>query len=282
MKYSRNEMKQILDKDDFKFKKRYGQNFIIDSNIVESIVKKSLVDEDTLVIEIGPGAGSLTLKLVEKAGYVLCYEIDKDVEKILNSNLKEYDNYKLIFDDFLKRNIKKDIENYNYKKLYIISNLPYYITTPIILSIINQKIDVDKMIFMVQKEVGNRFKAIPGTKDYNSLTIYLNYYFNVQKIMDVSRNVFMPIPNVDSIVIEFTKKNEKIKLNDEEIFFKLVRDSFSQKRKTIKNNLKGYDLELINKVLNNFGYNLSTRAEQIPINVFIELANTLYNEQKCA
>ena len=282
MKYSKNEMKQILDKDNFKFKKKYGQNFIIDSNIVENIVKKSLVDKETLVIEIGPGAGSLTLKLVEKAGFVLCYEIDKEIENILNSNLREYDNYRVIFDDFLKRNVKEDIKDYKYKKLYIISNLPYYITTPIILNIINQKIDVDKMIFMVQKEVGNRFKALPGTKDYNSLTIYLNYYFNVQKIMDVSRNVFIPIPNVDSIVIEFTKKNKKVELVDEEIFFKLVRDSFSQKRKTIKNNLKGYNLELINKVLNNFGYNLATRAEQIPINVFIEIANSLYNEQKCA
>ena len=282
MKYSKNEMKQILDKDNFKFKKKYGQNFIIDSNIVENIVKKSLVDKETLVIEIGPGAGSLTLKLVEKAGFVLCYEIDKEIENILNSNLQEYDNYRVIFDDFLKRNVKEDIKDYKYKKLYIISNLPYYITTPIILNIINQKINVDKMIFMVQKEVGNRFKALPGTKDYNSLTIYLNYYFNVQKIMDVSRNVFIPIPNVDSIVIEFTKKNKKVELVDEEIFFKLVRDSFSQKRKTIKNNLKGYNLELINKVLNNFGYNLATRAEQIPINVFIEIANSLYNEQKCA
>ena len=282
MKYSKNEMKQILDKDNFKFKKKYGQNFIIDSNIVENIVKKSLVDKETLVIEIGPGAGSLTLKLVEKAGFVLCYEIDKEIENILNSNLREYDNYRVIFDDFLKRNVKEDIKDYKYKKLYIISNLPYYITTPIILNIINQKINVDKMIFMVQKEVGNRFKALPGTKDYNSLTIYLNYYFNVQKIMDVSRNVFIPIPNVDSIVIEFTKKNKKVELVDEEIFFKLVRDSFSQKRKTIKNNLKGYNLELINKVLNNFGYNLATRAEQIPINVFIEIANSLYNEQKCA
>lgn len=282
MKYSKNEMKKVMEINNFKFKKKYGQNFIVDENIVENIVKKSNVDKDTLVIEIGPGAGSLTRKLVEHAGFVLCYEIDKEVESILRENLENYDNYEIVFDDFLKRNIKEDIKNIKYKKLKIIANLPYYITTPIILNIINQKLDVDSMSFMVQKEVGNRFKAIPGTKDYNSLTIYLNYYYNVKKIMDVKRNAFIPVPNVDSIVVEFLKKDKILELNNEDFFFKIVRDSFSQKRKTIKNNLKNYNLEVIDRVLNNFGYNLSTRAEQIPINVFVELSNTLYNEQKCA
>ena len=282
MKYSKNEMKKVMEINNFKFKKKYGQNFIVDENIVENIVKKSNVDKDTLVIEIGPGAGSLTRKLVEHAGFVLCYEIDKEVESILRENLENYDNYEIVFDDFLKRNIKEDIKNIKYKKLKIIANLPYYITTPIILNIINQKLDVDSMSFMVQKEVGNRFKAIPGTKDYNSLTIYLNYYYNVKKIMDVKRNAFIPVPNVDSIVVEFLKKDKILELNNEDFFFKIVRDSFSQKRKTIKNNLKNYNLKVIDRVLNNFGYNLSTRAEQIPINVFVELSNTLYNEQKCA
>ena len=128
---------------------------------------------------------------------------------------------------------------------------------------------------MVQKEVGDRFKAIPGTKDYNSLSIYLNYYFDVKKILDVSKNVFIPKPNVESIVVEFSIKDDKPKLHNEELFFKLVKDSFVQKRKTLRNNLKGYDLEKIEKVLNRYGFDLCVRAEQLPIEIFVEIANIL-------
>lgn len=282
MKYSKVDMKETLDNNSFKFKKRFGQNFITDANVINNIVDKSSVDKDTLVIEIGPGAGSLTYKLVQNAGVVLCYEIDKEVESILRDNLKDYSNYEIIFDDFLKRDVLNDIKNYNYKKLMVIANLPYYITTPIIMKIIDDNLSPDKMVFMVQKEVGDRFKAIPGTKDYNSLSIYLNYYFDIKKIMDVSRNVFMPVPNVDSIVVEFTKKDELLYVDNRELFFKLVRDSFKYKRKTLRNNLKGYNLELIEQVMHNFGYNLSDRAEIIPINVFVEIANSLSYAQNCA
>lgn len=281
MKYSQKDMLNILNTYNFKFKKKYGQNFIIDVNIINNIVNKSEIDNSTLVIEIGPGAGSLTYKLVNKAKFVLCYEIDKSVDKILKSNLSSYNNYKVIYDDFLKRNIQDDIKNYKYDKLYVVANLPYYITTPIITKIVENKIDVNKMIIMVQKEVGERFKATSG-KDYNSLSIYLNYYFNISKIMDVSRNVFMPKPNVDSIVISLEKKAVKLNVKDEKLFFKLVRDSFRQKRKMLKNNLKMYNLEVINKVLHKNGYNLNNRAEQIPTNIFVEIANELYNSQKCA
>lgn len=281
MKYSQKDMLNILNTYNFKFKKKYGQNFIIDVNIINNIVNKSEIDNSTLVIEIGPGAGSLTYKLVNKAKFVLCYEIDKSVDKILKSNLSSYNNYKIIYDDFLKRNIQDDIKNYKYDKLYVVANLPYYITTPIITKIVENKIDVNKMIIMVQKEVGERFKATSG-KDYNSLSIYLNYYFNISKIMDVSRNVFMPKPNVDSIVISLEKKAVKLNVKDEKLFFKLVRDSFRQKRKMLKNNLKMYNLEVINKVLHKNGYNLNNRAEQIPTNIFVEIANELYNSQKCA
>ena len=282
MKYSKSEMKETLDNNSFKFKKKFGQNFIIDVNVINNIVDKSNVDKDTLVIEVGPGAGSLTYRLVQNADFVLCYEIDKEVESILRDNLKDYSNYEIIFDDFLKRDVLNDIKNYNYKKLMVIANLPYYITTPIITKIIDDNINPDKMVFMVQKEVGDRFKAIPGTKDYNSLSIYLNYYFDIKKLMDVSRNVFIPVPNVDSIVVEFTKKEELLHVDNRELFFKLVRDSFKYKRKTLRNNLKGYNLELIEKVMHNFGYNLSDRAEIIPINVFVEIANSLSYAQKCA
>ena len=282
MKYSKSDMKLTLDENSFKFKKKFGQNFITDANVINKIVDKSGVDKETLVIEIGPGAGSLTYKLVSNAGFVLCYEIDKEVETILKSNLAGFNNYEIIFDDFLKRDVNEDLKKYKYNKLMIIANLPYYITTPIITKIIGDSINPDKMVFMVQKEVGDRFKATPGSKDYNSLSIYLNYYFDIKKVMDVSRNVFMPVPNVDSIVVEFNKKDELMYVDNKKLFFKLVRDSFKYKRKTLKNNLKGYNLELVDKVMHNFGYNLSDRAEIIPINVFIEVANELSYTQKCA
>ncbi len=272
MEYSPNKIKEILKENDFNFKKKYGQNFIIDKNIIENIVKKSEIDKETLVIEIGPGAGALTTKLGEEAKNVLAYEIDESVKPILEKNI--HSNTKIIYKDFLKQNIKEDIKKYTYKKLYVVANLPYYITTPIIIKIIEEKIDVDKMVVMVQKEVGERFKAKPNTKEYNSLSIFLNYYFNVEKILDVSKNVFIPKPNVDSIVVEFTKK-EKIKLKNEDLFFKLVRDSFKQKRKTIKNNLKNYNLEKIEEVLQKHNLDLTVRAESLPIEIFIEIANNL-------
>ena len=258
---------------DFKFKKKFGQNFLTDDNIINNIITRSEVDKDTLVIEIGPGAGALTKKLSTVSKNVLCYEIDDTLKEILDNNLKNCNNVEIVFKDFLKSNPLEDIKKYEYKKLYVVANLPYYITTPIIMKIIDE-LDVDKIVIMVQKEVGDRFKAKPNSKDYNSLTVYLNYYFDIIKICDVSRNVFIPKPNVDSIVVSLTKK-DKIKVNDEKLFFKLVRDSFKQKRKTLKNNLKGYDLEIIENVLNKYNFNLNVRAEQLDIEVFVSIANAL-------
>lgn len=275
MEYSPKKMNELLEKNDFNFKKKFGQNFIVDENIISNIVNKSEVDKDTLVIEIGPGAGSLTTKLAESAKNVLCYEIDETLKDILSENLSNYDNVEIIYQDFLKANVNNDIKKYDYKKLYIVANLPYYITTPIITSVIENNIDVDKMVVMVQKEVGDRFKASVGTKDYSSLSIYLNYYFNVKKLMDISKNIFIPKPNVDSIVVEFTKKEQKYELKNKDLFFKLIRDSFTQKRKTIKNNLKNYDLIKIEEILKRYNQDLSTRAEQITIETFVDIANNL-------
>lgn len=275
MEYSPVKFKEKMDKYGFNLKKMFGQNFIIDENIINSIITKSGVDKDTLVIEIGPGAGSLTYKLSEYSKNVLCYEIDTTLKELLNDNLSNCNNVEIIYKDFLKCDVLNDIKKYDYKKLYVVANLPYYITTPIIIKFIEENIPVDKLVVMVQKEVGDRFKAIPGTKDYNSLSIYLNYYFDVKKILDVSKNVFIPKPNVDSIVVEFSRKIDKPKLHNEELFFKLVKDSFVQKRKTLRNNLKSYDLEKIEKVLNKYGFDLSVRAEQLPIEIFVEIANIL-------
>ena len=275
MEYSPVSFKHNIDKNSFKIKKFYGQNFISDENVINKIVDKSGIDKDTLVIEIGPGIGSLTYKLAKRAGFVMCYEIDETLKPLLFENMKNVDNFKVNFIDFLKSDVNNDLKKFNYKKIYVVANLPYYITTPIILKIIEDRVNVDKIVVMVQKEVEDRFKAEPNTKDYGSLSVYLNYYYNIKKLMDVSRNIFVPIPNVDSIVVEFTKNENKYILNNEDLFFKLVRDSFKQKRKTLKNNLKSYDLDKINEVLSKYNMDLSVRAEQLPIDIFVDIANNL-------
>jgi 16S rRNA (adenine1518-N6/adenine1519-N6)-dimethyltransferase len=226
MNYSPKALQDQFKDKGFYLKKNFGQNFIVDENIIKSIVTKAEIDKDTLVIEIGPGAGSLTYHLAKASKNVVCYEIDTKLEEILKENLSEVDNVEVIYKDFLQANVLKDLENYEYKKLYVIANLPYYITTPIITKLIEDKLDVDKICVMVQKEVGNRFKASPGSKEYGSLSIYLNYYFDIKKMLDVSKNVFMPKPNVDSIVVEFNKKENNLNLKYEDLFFKLIRNSF--------------------------------------------------------
>lgn len=275
MKYSPKNMKNILDENEFSFKKKFGQNFITDENIIDAIISKAEIDKHTFVIEVGPGAGSLTYKLCKSASFVLCYEIDTNLKEILSENLKEETNYKVVYGDFLKMNVLEELQKHSISSLYLVANLPYYITTPIIMKIIEDQIPIDKMVVMVQKEVGDRFRAEPGSKEYNSLTIYLNYYFDIKKIMDVSKNVFMPKPNVDSIVVLFSRKKVSKNVQNEELFFKLVRDSFRQKRKTLRNNLKEYDLEKIETVLKEYGYDLSIRAENLSLDIFIAIANHL-------
>lgn len=260
---------------DFKFKKKYGQNFLKDSSIPNKIVEASNILDNSLVIEIGPGAGALTSKLALKAKNVLAYEIDTSLEDILCDCLKDYNNVKIIFDDFLNRNIKEDIQDYNYEHLYVIANLPYYITTPIIMKFIEDDIDVSRLVIMVQKEVGERFSAKPKTKDYGSITVFLNYYFQIRKLFDVSRNCFIPKPNVDSVILALDKRKDSYPVVNKELFFQLVRDSFQFKRKTLRNNLKGYPLDVIQSVLNKYGLDLSVRAEELPVDVFIDISNNL-------
>lgn len=275
MEYSPKKIKELLENNGFNFKKMFGQNFIIDENIIDSIIRKTEILPDTLVIEIGPGAGSLTNKLANSAKQVLCYEIDHTLDCVLDTVLSNISNVDIIYQDFLKSNVLADIQKYDYQHLYVVANLPYYITTPIIMKLIEDQIPVDKIVVMVQKEVGDRFKAKPGTKDYGSLSIFLQYYFEIEKLMDVSKHVFLPKPNVDSIVVSFEKRKNQIKVDNEEIFFQLVKDSFVQKRKTLRNNLKNYDLETIEMVLNKYGLDLSVRAEALSIDIFIEIATAL-------
>ena len=275
MEYSPKKMKDLLNQYQFDFKKAFGQNFIVDENVIRSIIRKACIDSETLVIEIGPGAGSLTYYLAQVSKNVLCYELDTRLRPILQDVLKGLDHVKILYEDFLKANVVEDLKAYSYKKLYVVANLPYYVTTPIIVKLIEDSVDVDKMVLMVQKEVGNRFKALPGSREYSSLSVFLNYYFDVHKLLDVSKHVFLPKPNVDSIVIELKKKNKHYDVLDLKLFFQLIRDSFKQKRKTLRNNLSSYDLEKILVVLSKYGYDLSVRAEQLSLEIFVEMANIL-------
>ena len=262
--------------ENFKFKKSYGQNFLQDKNIIKSIVEKTGIKENSLVIEVGPGSGALTTELAKVAKNVLSYEIDTRLEETLDENLKEFDNVEIIYDDFLTRDIKNDIADYNYDNIYFVANIPYYITTAIVERLIASKIDFKAITIMIQKEVADRFSAHVKSRDYGSITVFLNYYFDIEKLLYVSRNAFIPKPNVDSEVISLRKKEERKKVNNEEMFFKLVRDSFKFKRKNIRNNLKNYDLSIVEKVLNKYNKDLTARAEELELDIFIDLANNLF------
>ena len=260
--------------EDFKFKKSFGQNFINDKNIINKIIECSDIKENSLVIEIGPGSGNLTKELSMVAKNVLAYEIDERLEDILDENLLGCNNVKILFQDFLQADLNNDIKEYNYDHLYLTANIPYYITTPIIEKIIRSKINFDKITLMMQKEVGERFSAKPGNKAYGSITVFLNYYFDIKKEFVVSRNLFTPKPNVDSVVVTLTMKNGRV-ANNEDLFFKIVRSAFQYKRKNIRNNLKNYDLKLIEEVLKKYNFDLTVRAEQLDLGIFIDIADKL-------
>lgn len=259
----------------FEFKKSFGQNFLKDNNITEGIASSVDYKENNLVIEIGPGAGALTKKLLKKVDKAILYEIDNRLEEILKEELKEFNNYELIFGDFLDRDVNNDLKKYDYDNLYVVANLPYYVTTPIISKIIEDDISASEIVIMIQKEVADRLSAKIGTKEYGQLTVFLNYFFDIKKVFNVSRNCFVPKPNVDSAVIKMIRKNNREYLKDVNHFSKLVKDSFKFKRKTIKNNLNGYDLDVVNSVLNKYGFDITCRSEMIPYYVFVDISNEL-------
>ena len=264
-----------MEKYDVKFKKKFGQNFLKDINVVKKIVRSAEIEDKSLVIEVGPGGGIMTRELSLVADNVLAYEIDEELKEEHAKRLGDRDNITILFQDFLESDIVKDVEKYDYDKLYFVSNVPYYITTPIILKLIESGLSFEKIVMMVQKEVGDRFSTKSGNKEYGSITVLLNYFYNIKKEFFVSRKQFVPEPNVDSVIISFSEKNDKLSLNDFTFFEKLVRDSFQYKRKTLRNNLKGYDLDKVNKVLEKYGKDLSVRAEALDVEVFVEIANEL-------
>lgn len=257
----------------FQYKKYYGQNFLQDKNILNKIIDVAEIDKDTLVLEIGPGSGNLSELIIPLSGYTILYEIDKELENILNKKLSAFNNYKIIFGDFLKQNIGNDISSFNYSKVYVVANLPYYITTPIISKLINE-ISPSKIIVMVQDEVADRLAGKVNTKNYGMISVLLSSKYNVKKKFKVSKNCFYPVPKVDSAIISLTKHN-KYKIKDNLFFKQIVGDSFKLKRKNLRNNLKSYDLNKIQKILEKYEYTLNDRAENIPVDVFIDIANNI-------
>ena len=260
--------------DKFVFRKSLGQNFLKDMNVIQNIVDSANIDKDTLVIEIGPGGGALSKYIVPLSGFSLLYEADGRLESKLKYELNDFNNYDLFIGDFLNIDLK-DFLNNKFSKLYVVANLPYYITTPIIIKFIDENVLPDRFVIMIQKEVASRLSAKTNTKDYGSLTVFLNYYYDIRKLFDVSRNCFVPKPNVDSSVICMELKKERKKIKDIELFKKIVKDSFRFKRKNIRNNLSNYNLDIISNVLLKYGFDLTCRAENLDLDVFIDIANHL-------
>lgn len=249
-------------------KKKFGQNFLKDKNLLEKIVRLSKI-KDCNVIEIGPGQGALTNFLVSQAANLVCYEIDTSLKKFLNPIEKEHDNIKIIYQDFME--IELDIK----EETHIVANVPYYITTPIIFKFLETK-NLKSATIMIQKEVAERINAKPNQKAYNSLSVLIQYYAHVEKLMDVKRHMFTPVPNVDSIVIKITKRDVPLLTeSDEKTFISFVKLAFTQKRKTLVNNLssrEGSDKQEIIKYLVDKGYDERIRAEQLSLDDFIKLS----------
>ena len=255
----------------FKYKKKYGQNFLKNEIVIDQIVNSLEPKENDLIIEIGPGSGALTKKLKKYNTKLIAFEIDEDTKQYLLP--LEDDKTKIIYRDFIDANIKEYITNLKYDSLYIIGNLPYYITTPIIEHIIDLNLHEKSLTIMVQKEVGERFLAHPHQREYGYMTVVLNYWYDIVKIIEAPRKDFYPVPNVDSVVIKMIRKNSK--KTDYENFKKIAKESFQFKRKTIGNNLKKYDTAILAKVLNEHGAKLNDRAEDLDLETFIDLSNNL-------
>ena len=265
-----------MEKYDVKFKKKFGQNFLKDSNVVKRIVDVSGVDSNSLVVEVGPGGAILTRELASRAKHVLAYEIDTELVNELSIRLENYDNVDVLFQDFLTSSLESDVSQYSFDDLYFVSNVPYYITTPILMKLIQSKLPFKKIVMMVQKEVGDRFCASPGSREYGSITVLLNYFYHIRKEFYVSRKQFVPEPNVDSVIVSFSYRNDKLPLYSISFFEQVLKDSFQYKRKNIRNNLKKYDLKVVESVLQKYGFDLNARAEMLDVEIFVDLANSLW------
>ena len=272
--------KEIINKYSFAFQKKFGQNFLIDSNVLESIIRGAEITKDDFVLEIGPGIGTMTQYLCEAARQVVAVEIDKMLIPILEDTLSEYDNVEVINQDVLKVDIKSLAEEKNNgKPIKVVANLPYYITTPIIMGLFESGVPIDSITIMVQKEVADRMQTGPGSKDYGALSLAVQYYATAKVILNVSATCFMPRPNVDSAVIKLTRhKDPTVNVADEKLMFKIIRASFNQRRKTLVNGLKNspelsFSKEQIVKAIEKIGKPETIRGEALTLEEFAELAN---------
>ena len=272
--------KEIINKYSFAFQKKFGQNFLIDSNVLESIIRGAEITKDDFVLEIGPGIGTMTQYLCEAARQVVAVEIDKMLIPILEDTLSEYDNVEVINQDVLKVDIKSLAEEKNNgKPIKVVANLPYYITTPIIMGLFESGVPIDSITIMVQKEVADRMQTGPGSKDYGALSLAVQYYATAKVILNVSATCFMPRPNVDSAVTKLTRHKEPtVNVVDEKLMFKIIRASFNQRRKTLVNGLKNspelsFSKEQIVKAIEKIGKPETIRGEALTLEEFAELAN---------
>ncbi len=280
--YAPSTIRQIREKYGFKLSKSLGQNFLADKNIIDKIIEGSLIGDEDLVIEIGPGIGVLTKAAALKAKKVIAIEIDKHLLPILKETLDGHDNIEIINMDILKTDLAEIISlNQGFKSIRIIGNLPYYITTPIIMKILEDHIPADSVTIMLQKEVADRIKAKPGTKDYGAISVVIQYYCSVDSVASVPKEVFIPRPNVDSAVIRLNIYKEKpVALKSELLFFQTIKAGFGQRRKTLSNALTGLSSltkEEIGEVLATAGINAVRRAETLSIHEFAELSDALYD-----
>ena len=273
--------KEIINKYSFAFQKKFGQNFLIDSNILESIVSAADITKEEFVLEIGPGIGTMTQYLCEAARQVVAVEIDKMLIPILKDTLSEYDNVEVINQDVLKLDIKALAqEKNNGKPIKVVANLPYYITTPIIMGLFESKVPIESITIMVQKEVADRMQTGPGSKDYGALSLAVQYYADAKVQLNVSASCFMPRPNVDSAVIKLTAHEKPVVDVDETLMFKVIRASFNQRRKTLVNGLKNsseldYTKEEIVQAIKAIGKEENIRGEKLTLEEFAALSNSL-------
>ena len=280
---NKSELINILGGFDFKFSKSLGQNFLTDRNILDKIIEKSNINQNVNVLEIGPGAGTLTRELCMKAKKVVSVEIDKTLIPVLNYIMNEFQNFILINDDIMKINLKNLIkEQFGNEKFVVAANLPYYITTPVIMTFFENDFNIDSLILMIQKEVADRIAARPGTKEYGALTVGTGFYAKNEIICSAPPHCFFPQPKVSSVVIKLEKyEKPPYSVNNKEMFFKIVKSIFSQRRKTLVNSLSGSpfikcEKEKIISILNDMGLDEKIRGEKLDIEALVELSNKLF------
>ncbi|MCI6887842.1 MAG: 16S rRNA (adenine(1518)-N(6)/adenine(1519)-N(6))-dimethyltransferase RsmA [Lachnospiraceae bacterium] len=271
---------EIIQKYEFAFQKKFGQNFLIDTHVLDKIIAAAGVTKDDMVLEIGPGIGTMTQYLAEAAGQVVAVEIDTNLIPILKETLQEYDNITVINEDILKVDINRLAEEYNEgRPIKVVANLPYYITTPIIMGLFESGVPIDNITVMVQKEVADRMQEGPGSKDYGALSLAVQYYAEPYIVANVPPNCFIPRPNVGSAVIRLTRhRKPPVEVQDPALMFRLIRASFNQRRKTLQNGLNNspeiaYPKERIIAAIESLGVPATVRGEALTLEQFAQLAN---------